>query len=184
MCPKVKRKKCIACGDCIERCSQKAVSFVDEKAFISAEKCIGCGECIITCANDAVKIQWDQSGPSFLEKMVEHSLGVLKQKKGKALFINFITDVSPACDCVPYNDAPIVGDIGVVASVDPVAIDQAAVDLVNRAPALAGSCIKKEHSGPGADKFKALYPNADWEIQLEYAQQLGLGNRDYILEKI
>ncbi|MCJ7772298.1 MAG: DUF362 domain-containing protein, partial [Desulfobacterales bacterium] len=142
------------------------------------------GECIITCANDAVKIQWDQSGPSFLEKMVEYSLGVLKQKIGKALFINFITDVSPACDCVPFNDTPIVGDIGVVASVDPVAIDQASVDLVNQAPSLSGSCIHEKISGPGTDKFKAVYPDANWEIQLEYAQKLGLGNRDYVLEKI
>lgn len=182
--PKVKRKKCIACGDCIERCSQNAITFVKEKACINPEKCIGCGECIITCANDAVKIQWNQSGPAFLEKMVEYSLGVLSQKKGRSLFINFITDVSPACDCAPYNDTPIVGDIGVVSSIDPVAIDQASVDLVNQAPALAGSCIHVEKSNTAKDKFRAIYPDADWQIQLEYAQKLGLGTRDYILEKI
>ena len=66
-----------------------------------------------------------------MENMVEYTMGVLKGKRGKSLFINFITDVSPACDCYPYNDAPIVRDIGVVASKDPVAIDQAAADLVN-----------------------------------------------------
>ncbi len=182
--PKVKRKKCVACGDCIERCSQGAIAFVEEKAFIYPEKCIGCGECIITCAHDAVKIQWNQSGPVFLENIVEYTLGVLKQKKGKALFMNFITDVSPACDCVPFNDTPVVADIGVVASKDPVAIDQASVDLVNQAPALPGSCIHAESALPGKDKFMDIYPNVDWRIQLDYAQQLGLGNRKYTLEKI
>jgi len=182
--PKVKRKKCIACGECIEHCSQNAISIINEKALIDEEKCIGCGECIITCAQDAVKIQWNQSGPVFLEKMVEYTLGVLKNCKEKSLFINFITDVSPACDCAPYNDTPVVGDIGVVASKDPVAIDQASVDLVNQTPALSGSSVGKDCACPGTDKFKALYPDADWEIQLDYAQKLGLGNREYDLEKI
>jgi len=182
--PKVKRKRCIACGDCIKRCSQNAISFVNEKAFIDPEKCIGCGECIITCANDAVKIQWNQSGSVFLEKLVEYTMGVLKQKNGKALFVNFITDVSPACDCVPFNDTPIIGDVGVVASRDPVAIDQASADLVNQAPALSGSCIEAKHAGEGTDKFRAIYPDVEWEIQLDYAQKLGLGTREYSLIKI
>jgi uncharacterized Fe-S center protein len=182
--PKVKRKRCIACGDCIERCSQNAISMVDEKAFINEDVCIGCGECIITCAQEAVKVQWNQSGPVFLEKMVEYTLGVVKGRKERALFVNFITDVSPACDCVPFNDSAIVGDIGVVASKDPVAIDQASVDLVNQSPALPGSCIAEDSASPGKDKFKAVYPDVDWEVQLEYAQKLGLGSREYDLEKI
>lgn len=182
--PKVKRKKCNACGYCIEHCPQNAISFVEEKAFIDPEKCIGCGECIITCAHDAVKIRWNQSGPGFLENIAEYTLGVLKEKKGKALFVNFITDVSPACDCAPFNDTPLVGDIGIVASTDPVAIDQASVDLVNQAPALSGSCVSEESRKSGADKFRDIYPLVDWEVQLDYAQKLGLGNRDYILKKI
>jgi uncharacterized Fe-S center protein len=60
-----------------------------------------------------------------MEHMVEYAYGVLKGKRDKYLFINFINNVSPGCDCLPYNDAPIVRDIGVVASTDPVAIDQA-----------------------------------------------------------
>ena len=97
--------------------------------------------------------------------------------------MNFITDVSPACDCYPYNDAPIVKDIGILASTDPIAIDQASVDLVNREPGLSGTCLKEE-TDPGKDKFKEIYPNVDWKIQLDYAQSIGLGSCKYELEKI
>ena len=176
--PAVKKKKCIGCGDCVEHCSQQAISLFEEKAGIDPGKCIGCGECILICANSAIQIEWNQAIPVFLEKMVEYTMGVLKNKEGKALFLNFITDISPACDCYPYNDAPIVRNIGIVASKDPVAIDQASVDLVNSEQALPGSCLKSS-LGPGEDKIKAVYPSVDWPIQLEYAEKIGLGSRSY-----
>jgi hypothetical protein len=176
-------EECIGCGECQDRCSQNAISIVDEKARIDVEACIGCGECILICPNQAITVQWNQSIPIFLENMVEYTMGVLANKAGKCLFLNFITDVSPACDCLPTNDAPIVKNIGVVASTDPVAIDQASVDLVNAEPALAGSQLETNRE-PGQDKFKGIYPNVDWEIQLEYAQQLGLGSRSYDLIKL
>jgi uncharacterized Fe-S center protein len=181
--PKVKAKDCVGCGECVEHCPVKAIALVADKANINNEKCIGCGECVIVCPNEAVMIQWNASVPLFMEKMVEYTFGVLKGKKGRALFVNFITDVSPSCDCAPFNDAPIVRDIGVVASTDPVAIDQASADLVNQERALPGSCLK-ENTDAGKDKFKGLYPKVDWEIQLEYAEKIKLGTRDYVLEKI
>jgi uncharacterized Fe-S center protein len=181
--PKVVKKKCIGCGDCIDHCAQHAIALEKKKAAIHPEKCIGCGECILICPNSAIQIQWNQSIPVFLENMVEYTLGVLKGKEKKSLFINFITNVSPACDCYGYNDAPIVKDIGILASDDPVAIDQASVDLVNQEQALPGSCLTTNvHAGE--DKFKGIYPKVDWKIQLEYAQTLGLGNRDYDLKKL
>jgi len=183
VCPAIKKKKCIGCGDCVDHCSQQAISIIDEKAVIDSEKCIGCGECILICLNSAIQIEWNQTIPAFLEKMVEYTMGVLKNKAGKALFINFITDISPACDCYPYNDAPIVRNIGIVASNDPVAIDQASVDLVNNEQALPGSCIKTS-SGPGEDKFKAVYPAVDWAIQLDYGEKIGLGTRKYEIVQI
>ena len=112
--------------------------------------------------------------------MVEYTAGVLKNKAGKALFVNFITDVSPACDCYPANDAPIVKNIGIAASPDPVAIDQASVDLINAEPALAGTRLQV-NTEPGGDKFRGLYPKVDWPLQLEYAEKLGLGSRAYEL---
>lgn len=176
--PAVKKKKCIGCGDCVVHCSQQAIFLVNNKAVIDSAKCIGCGECILICINGAIQIKWNQAIPVFLEKMVEHTMGVLKNKAGKALFINFITDVSPACDCYPYNDAPIIRDIGIVASDDPVAIDQASVDLVNNEQALPGTCMNSA-MGQGEDKFKAVYPAVDWSIQLDYAEKIGIGSRSY-----
>lgn len=181
--PKVKPKKCIGCGDCEDHCSQRAIAVIEEKAIIDPEKCIGCGECLLICAQAAIQIQWNQSIPIFMENMVEYTLGVMKGKEDKSLFINFITNVSPACDCYPTNDAPLVRDIGILASKDPVAIDQASVDLVNQEPALADSCLKT-NTGPGEDKFQGVYPKVDWRHQLEYAETVGLGTRDYQLETL
>jgi uncharacterized Fe-S center protein len=181
--PKVGEEKCVACGNCAERCSQGAIEVGDHSAKINPERCIGCGECILICPNGAIEIQWNRSVPVFLESMVEYTAGVLKNKPGKALYVNFLTDISPACDCLPSNDAPIVRNIGVLAAKDPVAIDQASVDLINAEPALAGSCLE-EHSGSGLDKFRTIYPKVDWEIQLAYGEQLGLGRRGYELVRI
>lgn len=181
--PKVNRKKCVGCGDCVSHCSVQALALQQEKAVLDSKKCIGCGECILICPESAIEIQWNQAIPVFLEKMVEYTLGVLKNKEGKALHLNFINNVSPACDCYGYNDAPIVRDIGIVAATDPVAIDQASVDLVNREQALPDSCLKT-NTQCGEDKFRGVYPEIDWEIQLDYAEQIGLGSRRYELIKI
>ena len=181
--PYVKKKKCEGCGDCISHCSQNAITVTDDKAEINQKKCIGCGECILICPTEAIQIKWNQSVPVFLENLVEYTYGVLKNKKGKTFYLNFIMDVSPACDCINYSDSPIVRDIGIVASTDPVAIDQASVDLVNSEAALPNSSIKKNCEA-GGDKFKGLYSYVDWEIQLDYAEKLKLGKRKYTLVTI
>jgi len=181
--PKVDPKRCEGCGECVDRCAQHAILLVEEKAKIDPKKCVGCGECILICPNEAIKIRWNQQIPVFLENMVEYTIGVLKGKEGAATFLNFITDVSPACDCFGHNDTPIVGDIGIVASNDPVAIDQASADLVNNAQGRQDSALTR-HLAPGEDKFRALYPNVDWEIQLAYGQKLGLGSREYDLIRV
>jgi uncharacterized Fe-S center protein len=181
--PQVKAENCIACEACVDHCSQQALKVMDAKAVVDEDKCIGCGECILICPNSAIEIKWDQEIPTFLEGLVEYTAGVLKNKAGKALFINFITDVSPACDCYPANDAPIVKNIGVTASLDPVAVDQACMDLVNAEPALADTKLTV-NTEPGGDKFKGLYPNVDWPIQLEYAEKIGLGSRTYELVRL
>jgi uncharacterized Fe-S center protein len=181
--PRITRKKCVGCGQCVEHCAQFAITLRQQKAEINSKQCIGCGECILICENKAIDVRWNKDMALFQKKIVEYAFAVLKGKKGRVAFLNFLTQISPACDCYGHSDAPIVADLGMMASTDPVAIDQASVDMVNRQKALEGSCLasKKE---PGEDKFRGLYPNVDWTVQLEHGERIGLGKRDYELISI
>jgi hypothetical protein len=190
--PKVKGKSCKSCERCLSWCAQEAISMrapqsgVETKqaiAFIDPKKCVGCGECILTCPSGAIQIQWNESIPIFQKKMVEHAYGAVQKKKGKTLYLNFLSQISPACDCYGYSDTPIVRDIGILSSEDPVAIDQASVDLVNKEEGNRSSKLPKNWE-PGGDKFRAIYPEVDWNIQLAYAEEIGLGTREYELIKI
>ncbi len=178
--PKVKRKRCVGCGDCIQRCAQGAISLIEERAVIDPKKCVGCGECISICPKRAVHVQWSGDAAGFQKKMAEYALAVLRAKPGKVLFLNFLTHITPDCDCHGHSDAPIVQDIGITASKDPVAIDQASVDLVNRQVASVHSCLTT-HAKAGEDKFRGVYPRIDWSVQLDYGEELGLGSRQYHL---
>ncbi|MGA2224358.1 MAG: DUF362 domain-containing protein [Syntrophobacteraceae bacterium] len=191
--PEVISKKCIGCGVCFEQCVHGAISLVERPEDIPApnasvtqimhidqELCVGCARCIHACPQGAVTINWEKDLPKFMERMVEYTAGALKGKEKRSLFINFLTQISPACDCYPFADAPIVGDIGIAASMDPVAIDQACVDLVNSQPLLESSCLKGIEQ-PCTDKIRAVYPHIDWERQLIYASELGIGSREYEL---
>jgi uncharacterized Fe-S center protein len=178
--PKVIRKKCKACGICIGKCAFDAISTVEGKSQINLEKCRGCALCIAVCPHHAISVRWNEKAPIFQKKLVEHTLGVLQNKKGKSLFFSFLMHVSPMCDCAGKSDAPIVEDIGILASADPVAIDQAAVDLVNGARGNPKSKLPN-HFNPGEDKLRGLFPDLDWETQLSYAEEMGLGNRAYEL---
>ncbi len=183
--PFVNEETCTSCGDCTHHCAAHAISLTGEAetAKIDSEKCTGCGECLLVCGAGCIKINWNESVPVVQEKIVEYTRGVIKGKEHKSIFLNFITQVSPACDCYGYNDAPIVPDIGIVASDDPVAIDQASADLVNSAIGFKDTALKSGHER-GGDKFRGVYDYVNWEIQLEYAQFIGLGSREYELVKI
>jgi uncharacterized Fe-S center protein len=190
--PQVKEKTCNGCKRCLTSCAYDAILMkspnrgVEKKstvASIDPKKCVGCGECILTCPTGAVQIQWNETIPLFQKKMVEYAYGAVHNKKGKALYLNFLTQISPACDCCGYSDTPIVNDVGILASEDPVAIDQASVDLVNQQSGNHASKLPKNWEN-GEDKFRALYPEVDWSIQLSYAQEIGLGTREYELIRI
>ncbi len=178
--PKVAEEYCTTCAACLKACVHGAIRFVEGKARIDADKCVGCGRCITTCEETAIKIQWNEEAPLVMKKMAEYAKGALYGKSGKRLFINFITQVSPACDCYGHSDAPIVADIGILASTDPVALDQACADLVNQAQGLSGTALQSGHQ-PGGDKFRGVHPEIDWEVTLEHGEKIGLGSRDYRL---
>jgi len=190
--PQVKKKACKGCKLCMSWCPVEAISMLqtdteagnkDEIAYIDPKKCIGCGECILSCPTGAIQIQWNENIPIFQKKMVEHAYGAVLKKKGKVLYLNFLTQISPACDCYGYSDAPIVNDIGILASEDPVAIDQASVNLVNGEEGNRSSKLQGAWK-PGEDKFRAIYPKVDWNIQLTYGEEIGMGTREYELINI
>lgn len=181
--PKVNPENCKGCKLCKGYCPSGAIWVESKKASIDGKKCIGCGECILICPSHAIEIQLNEHPDIFQKKMMEYAAGALQNKTKKSLFINFVVQVSPACDCYPHSDSPIVRDIGILASADPVSIDQASCDMVNNEVSLPG-CAIKDISAPGADKWRALYPRIDWSVQLAHAEKLGLGTRKYTLQKI
>jgi uncharacterized Fe-S center protein len=178
--PRVNTARCTGCETCIACCPQVAIAIFNEKARINPGQCIGCGECLSICPEETIQVQWDDDAALFQKKMVEYACGALAGKREKSIFLNFLTQVSPACDCYGHSDAPIVGDIGVLSSCDPVAIDQASVDLVNAQPGNEGSRLNT-HLGPGEDKFRGIYSQMDWGSQLQYGEEIGLGSRKYDL---
>jgi uncharacterized protein len=181
--PKVNMKTCTGCKTCLDYCPARAISYEMRKASVEEDKCIGCGECIVVCPNKAIEIQWNESPDLFQKKIVEYAAAALQKKRKKSLFINFLVQISPACDCYPNSDAPIVRDIGIVASTDPVAIDAASSDLVNNEESIPNTAIKRILK-PGEDKWRALFPNIDWRFQLDHGERMGLGSKEYKLLRI
>ncbi|MCX7856865.1 MAG: DUF362 domain-containing protein [Deltaproteobacteria bacterium] len=181
--PEVDQSVCKGCGVCISYCPENAIIVKEKKASIEPKKCIGCGECIIVCQKKAIHVEYNEPPDVFQKKMVEHAYAVWKQKKGKIFFLNFVVQVSPECDCYPNSDSPIVRDIGILGSNDPVAIDKASADLVNQEDSLPRTAIKGAKKS-GLDKWRDLYPEVDWEIQLNHAEKLGMGTKSYKLVKI
>jgi uncharacterized Fe-S center protein len=181
--PKVASKFCTGCRICLKSCAHDAIVILDGKAVINPEECVGCSRCISACLTTAINIQWNEAASLVMKKMAEYATGALQGKDGKTLFLNFITQVSPACDCYGHADAPIVNDIGICASTDPVALDQACADLVNAAPGNVNTALASGHE-PGGDKFRGVHPEIDWEIQLEHAEEMGIGTRQYELVSV
>ncbi|HEU24221.1 MAG: 4Fe-4S ferredoxin [Mesoaciditoga sp.] len=171
--PIVNVDNCTACGMCERYCptgAVKVVKFENGKryAVIDYDTCIGCGQCVAMCNYGAMVPQWNASSELLSMKIAEYTKAVLKDKKG--LFVSFITNVSPDCDCWSINRPPVAPDIGIAASTDPVALDQACIDLV----------IKNV----GKDPFKEVHPDVSWEAQLEHAEKIGLGSRKYELQTV
>jgi uncharacterized Fe-S center protein len=180
--PEVIAETCTACKRCVTACPVRAIAIgPDRVAVIDYGLCYGCGECVASCTTGAIGIQWKTTPEALQEKIVEHAAGALKGKEGKTVFVSFVTQVTPDCDCWGFSDAPIVADIGVLASTDPVAIDQAAYDLVTAAAGLPGS--RGEGLDAGSDKFTAV-TGVDGTIVMDYAEKHGLGSRTYELRQL
>ncbi|SHN67185.1 DUF362 domain-containing protein [Desulfovibrio litoralis] len=200
-----KIENCTACGMCIAHCPEDAISFVHKeilnpkaivtkkenekpKASINKDKCIGCGECLTVCKYDAIAIDFGTEMIPFNERMAEYAYGVTRDKstkdnETKIIYINLLLNITPDCDCASWSDAPMVPDLGIMASLDPVALDKACFDMVNAQQGISHSHLQKNYA-PGEDKFKGVWDYTVGEIQLSYAEKLGMGSLEYEIVKI
>lgn len=161
--------KCTLCGECVKHCPTHAITLGDVQAHIDSDKCIGCAECVAVCRFDAVMYDWGAENRLLQMNVAEHALGVLKGKQNRAVFFNYVISVTTDCDCFGQaNLRKIVDDIGIAASTDPVAVDKAALDLIE---------------GTGHKSLVELLNNnkLDPRYQMEHAEKIGLGSTDYEL---
>lgn len=190
--PKVETEKCIGCKVCEKNCNHDAIHVTNKLAAIDYDKCVGCGQCVALCQHEGVVMSSQESGEILNYKIAEYTKAVLKDKQH--FHVSFIMNVSPECDCWGHNDAAIIPDLGMACSFDPVALDQACVDLVNKACPLhtENMLMEKAHEcgcdghhhheeEKKKDKFHMLHPNTNWEAGLIYAEEIGIGTREYEL---
>ncbi|UCF99959.1 MAG: DUF362 domain-containing protein [Spirochaetaceae bacterium] len=166
--PYVDKRACAYCRKCMQWCPVDAIVEEQDQAFIFTEKCIGCGECLSVCNYDAIRYDWGVESADLQKRVVEHALGVVLNKRQRCFFFSFLIDMTKGCDCFGGRQERIIPDVGILASTDPVAIDQATLDLTARRH--GDSLVKK--SEPGLDPG----------IQLGHAEKIGLGSRNYRLE--
>ena len=181
--PHVIEEKCRKCHRCARECGSDAIDYERGVAHINQDICKGCGRCIGACAFDAIENDNANANEVLGCKMAEYTQAVCD---GRPCFhISLIQDVSPNCDCHGENDAPILPDVGMLASFDPVALDQACVDLCERQTPIRNSQLGDNLARPDwhhyHEHFKDSNPNVAWKETLEHAEKIGLGTRKYEL---
>lgn len=186
----VRAVKCVGCRKCAVECAHGAISFENNKAVIDQNKCVGCGRCIHACRAEAIYQPGDSANEDLCKKIAEYAKAVVQNRP--QFHINIVNQVSPYCDCHAENDAPIIPDVGMFASFDPVALDMACADACNAQPAYANSvlgenlltCGGHEHNGiveHDGDRFINTFPTTDWRVTLAHGEKLGVGTREYEL---
>ena len=167
--PRINTAACTACGACEAHCPTEAVT-VTEKAHIDPDKCIGCGECIAMCRDAAVSFDWGVMGRELEERIVEHAFGTVKALAGRIAYITAAMEITKDCDCLGFDQPPLLPDIGFFASTDPTAIDKAVHDLII------------ERAGKSLEAMS--YPKLDGTVQIQYAEKFGLGSATYELVRV
>ncbi|MCL2318231.1 MAG: DUF362 domain-containing protein [Methanomassiliicoccaceae archaeon] len=177
--PNVKEEKCTGCRKCLTACAHSALT-VKKKASIDHDKCVGCGKCIGMCSFDAISVGMDEAMDIICYKIVEYSAAVLAGKPN--FHVSVIADVSPYCDCHKENDLPIIPNVGMLASFDPVALDKACVDLAQKQPMISGSRLHKNSKGKKPDDiFTCTHPVTKWQSTFKHAEKMRLGSSIYEL---
>ena len=185
--PAVQEGLCRGCHRCAKECGSDAITYnAENKAVIDYDKCKGCGRCIGACSFDAIYSPNDCANELLDRKMAEYAAAVCHDRP--CFHISLVQDISPNCDCHGENDAPILPDIGIFASFDPVALDQACADACLNAQPLPNSQLGQNLAKPGwnchHDNFKDSNPNIEWKATLEQAEKIGMGTRQYVLKKV
>jgi len=187
--PRVTRSRCIGCGSCIKVCAHGAPAIRENGICnIDKEKCVGCGRCMGVCPVDAIDADYKTSSVLLNKRIAEYALAVCQDRPN--FHISLIRDVSPNCDCHGENDLPIIPNIGMLASFDPVAMDQCCVDLCMDAPVIPDSQrdleikrMKARSQVIPKDPWRQSNPIVVWEPCLERAEEIGLGERAYKMIK-
>jgi len=184
--PLVAADMCKGCRRCSKECGSDAFTYVDNKAVIDYDKCKGCGRCIGACNFDAIYNPHSNTNEILDRKMAEYAMAVCNGRPN--FHISLVQDISPNCDCHGENDAPILPDVGMFASFDPVALDQACADACLKQNPIRNSqlgdnlaCADWKDRG---DHFLNSNPNIEWQATLDQAQKIGLGSREYELIRL
>ena len=179
--PVVDPDKCLACGACHDICAHDAPNLKDGVMFVDWNKCAGCGRCLDVCPVKAIAPDNHNAALYLNYKIAEYAKAGVD---GRPHFhVSLVRDVSPYCDCHPENDIPIVPDVGMFASFDPVALDLACADAVNAQMATPGSKLDKAPASD-LDNLTRPFPHTCWRAQIEHAKKIGLGEDTYELVRI
>ena len=141
-------------------------------------RCTGCGRCINVCPMHAIHADYAIANELLNCKIAEYAKAVVDGRP--SFHIALALDVSPCCDCHNFSDVPIVPNVGMFASFDPVALDTACADMINAQPVNPNSVIAREHDHPH-DHFTAAHPDTDWRAAVEHGEAIGLGTTHYEL---
>ena len=181
-------EECRGCRRCQKECANGGLVFDEaaKKMTVDLNHCVGCGRCLGACNFDAIRFNNDNANEILNCKMAEYTKAVIDGRPN--FHISLIVDVSPNCDCHCENDAPILPNIGMFASFDPLALDQACVDACLAADPLPNSQLSDHLADPGFhkhhDHFTNSSPESEWRSCLDHAEKIGLGNREYELIKM
>jgi uncharacterized Fe-S center protein len=173
---------CELCLQCQEVCPLDAITFKDDEIVWNRDICWRCGRCERVCQNGSLTLPGDDE--RFMRSLAEAAHAVIGTfEPRKIIYINFLTEIQPECDCMPAADVPIIQDIGILVSEDIVAIEQASIDLLLKAGPLEQSLAEEKNTQKGDDILMKLH-NKPYLMQVEEAERLGLGSRMYELKEI
>ncbi|MEW6001608.1 MAG: DUF362 domain-containing protein [Nitrospirota bacterium] len=176
------KERCELCYQCMEVCPLDVIRFEKDEILWDPDECWRCGRCERVCQSEALTLPGDDE--RFMRSLSEAAKAVLSTfKSGKVIYINFLTEIQPECDCMPAADVPVIQDQGILVSDDIVSIEKASIDMLLKADPLPQSASEENNVAIGDDVLFKITEKRYW-IQIEDAERLGLGSSKYELLEI